>query len=611
MCLQKIKDRVIENFFKNRYLWYIFPISLLIFIFTIGVLYSVNVLKTNHQYYVKSYTKEYMGNKQNLLKKDISFVIQYFIQNPQCKDKKKLIQKLKNIRYENDRYLFIFQYDQKTNSLKPIVNPNMPDSIMGKELSLDELKQKDGIDRSYIYNIVKTLQSSPSGFFEYKFKEPHSKKVSKKLSYVYFYEPLQWYIGTGIHISLLDQTLSEHMRYLEEDIKDLIYQYILLATVVTIILSILIYVILHYISNKQYNVNQYEKILSNIKNELEVYYWVCTFGRDKSLNCIAKSQNNLDHINSLEDILEHVVQNDFNEVKQFFELLLKEQNSKVTEFRISFDGEVHYYKCYCNFIFNQTTKTNELIIVLVDISAYQKTQLKMIDKQLIRIQNKIDKDFLDFINMIAHQWRHPISYINSKMIDLDIEPFDKKEFIKEIENTTEFLSSTIEDFFNIFSNQNSIALLDIAECLENVLKILKPKLIDIDIIKSYGNKPIMTVGSSTKLQQVLMIILKNSIDAFKNHEKSNKKIIIDIKVKQKLLIIKIEDNAGGADQFQLDRLFDMYYTTKHGENKGLGLYLAKLLVENFFFGKIKVKNYKDGFKNTISIPIREEETIEK
>jgi len=64
------------------------------------------------------------------------------------------------------------------------------------------------------------------------------------------------------------------------------------------------------------------------------------------------------------------------------------------------------------------------------------------------------------------------------------------------------------------------------------------------------------------------------------------------------VVLKIQDNAGGIKKKDLDNVFEPYFTTKE-EGTGIGLYLVKLIVENSFEGKIKVKNQKEGAKFTL------------
>uniref|UniRef100_UPI004048AFFD ATP-binding protein n=1 Tax=Aliarcobacter sp. TaxID=2321116 RepID=UPI004048AFFD len=70
------------------------------------------------------------------------------------------------------------------------------------------------------------------------------------------------------------------------------------------------------------------------------------------------------------------------------------------------------------------------------------------------------------------------------------------------------------------------------------------------------------------------------------------------------VFIIIEDNAGGVQKEIINKIFDMYFTTKHKrQGTGLGLYLTKIIIEKKFKGNINVQNGELGSKFLIKLPI--------
>ena len=116
-------------------------------------------------------------------------------------------------------------------------------------------------------------------------------------------------------------------------------------------------------------------------------------------------------------------------------------------------------------------------------------------------------------------------------------------------------------------------------------------------IKIYNRIKIFTFEN--ELLQVILIILENAIDNFKLSNKENKTINIVCKEENKKVILILEDNSGGISVEIIDKIFDPYFTTKFKkEGSGLGLYMAKLLIEQSIGGKLDVlsKDYSTKFK---------------
>ena len=88
-------------------------------------------------------------------------------------------------------------------------------------------------------------------------------------------------------------------------------------------------------------------------------------------------------------------------------------------------------------------------------------------------------------------------------------------------------------------------------------------------------------------------LLQNAKDAFAKQEKPNKYVHIYVRQEQEHSLVSIRDNAGGIFQKNIDEIFTPYTTSKKN-GSGLGLYIAKSVIENNMQGKIWVENRHDG-----------------
>jgi len=222
----------------------------------------------------------------------------------------------------------------------------------------------------------------------------------------------------------------------------------------------------------------------------------------------------------------------------------------------------------------------------------------------------------EMISMIAHQWRQPLAAISASSASielqatlgvLDSEIAQKKS--KEISNFAQHLSKTIDDFRNFFKpNKREIetsydmlisSVLDIiGVSIRNKNISLKQDLHCHDTFHTYPNE----------LKQVILNLLKNAEDALLEKGIENPWISIKTYTKEDYYILEISDNAGGIPANIIDKIFDIYFSTKtKKDGTGLGLYMSRTIIEEHCHGSLTVTNSEIGAMFTISLPRSENE----
>ena len=217
----------------------------------------------------------------------------------------------------------------------------------------------------------------------------------------------------------------------------------------------------------------------------------------------------------------------------------------------------------------------------------------------------------EMLSSIAHQWRQPLNRINSNVAVLRSalrrEPVNHELLVSQtgmIEKNTKYMSDTIEDFANFFHPEKKEVIFFLEDVTNKALSLLEQRTDNVDI-HVISDKNIELFSFEKEYVQVLLIILNNAIDHIEFKDIKKAKIDIFIKEHDGMASLYILDNAGGIDEKIIDRIFDPYYTTKFSrEGMGLGLYMAKMMVENSMHGLLKVRNKNGGACFEIIIPLR-------
>jgi len=214
----------------------------------------------------------------------------------------------------------------------------------------------------------------------------------------------------------------------------------------------------------------------------------------------------------------------------------------------------------------------------------------------------------ELLNMISHQWRQPLSQINSITLDMyltqkkgSLDENNLKNKINAIENTTQYLSQTIDDFTNFFVPEMEPKLFLIKDAIEHCISIINPSINHINLQLTYDSSKYIH-GYITLFQQVVLSIISNSVDIFNAKNISHPYISIKTYDKKPFTFIEISDNGGGILEKYISQVFDLYFSTKNKKNgSGLGLYIAKKILIQHFKGNIFVANFNSGVKFTIRI----------
>ena len=200
---------------------------------------------------------------------------------------------------------------------------------------------------------------------------------------------------------------------------------------------------------------------------------------------------------------------------------------------------------------------------------------------------------------VAHELNNPLAGILtfSKLITKKLHAVQKDseyasifEYLDLISKESARCGQIVKDLL-IFSNSEHDKF-----SKENLLKIIDSSITlishhleinGINLIKDYAEEPIEIFCNANKIQQALMSLLINSIEAMSNNKG---KITINIINENNNVIIRILDEGNGINENDLPNIFEPFYSTKEESGgTGLGLAVAYGIIVNHN-GKIEVEN---------------------
>ena len=133
--------------------------------------------------------------------------------------------------------------------------------------------------------------------------------------------------------------------------------------------------------------------------------------------------------------------------------------------------------------------------------------------------------------------------------------------------------------------------IDVRESVSTALSMMEPQLRqrNMAINSSLPREPVYVEADRIRLEQVLINLLRNALDATKGV--TNPEVTVILSVAEDVLIT-VRDNGVGIDD--LESLFEPFYTTKApGDGVGLGLAISSGIV-NDLGGRLTAKNVSNG-----------------
>lgn len=210
---------------------------------------------------------------------------------------------------------------------------------------------------------------------------------------------------------------------------------------------------------------------------------------------------------------------------------------------------------------------------------------------------------------IAHQWRQPLTELglinfNMKTSMLNHDKVQMMNFYKQSKDIIKNMSATIDDFANFFKPNKDTTIFDVSTCIKEALNIIQTLITQENVNINLNLTDVKINGIPNELIQVLINLVKNSIDAFVINNITTRNIDITMLEENNFVTIKLQDNGGGIPKNKQEIIFEPYFTTKHAsQGTGLGLFISKMICEHGFNGSLHVHSQNNTTTFYLKFPV--------
>ena len=221
---------------------------------------------------------------------------------------------------------------------------------------------------------------------------------------------------------------------------------------------------------------------------------------------------------------------------------------------------------------------------------------------------------------IAHEINNPLQIINaeqklaSTILDDMIAQgeISRSEGIDDVIDSINQISLQVDRCGAIthallkFARQDEPVVVDIdlAELIPDAVALTanKAKVAGVTLDQQVNAGPLVVQGDYGQLQQVLVNLLNNALDAIEETEK-NGRITVAARNDSGRVVVSVADNGGGISPADMEKIFTPFFTTKPvGQGTGLGLSICFGLIEQMG-GRMEVSSRKgEGATMTINLP---------
>lgn len=209
----------------------------------------------------------------------------------------------------------------------------------------------------------------------------------------------------------------------------------------------------------------------------------------------------------------------------------------------------------------------------------------------------------EVVARVAHEMRNPLFGMTAAAQILEMElalDVSQKQLMTSLLKESRRLNNLVEELLDttreLRIKKESVNLRKIIDESISITRVMLEQNC-IAVVKSIPDKDIFLSVDADKIEQVMINLIKNAMEACKTGGIVN----VVVELCDESAVVKVVDNGTGIPEDILDTIFDVFYTTKRA-GTGMGLSISKNIVEAHGGSLAACNNPEGGATFVMTIP---------
>jgi PAS domain S-box-containing protein len=276
------------------------------------------------------------------------------------------------------------------------------------------------------------------------------------------------------------------------------------------------------------------------------------------------------------------------------------------------DGETRWLISRGRYVRNDRDEISELIGVAIDVTAQVKADVELRLQRVEMARMSRVSSMGELTASLAHELNQPLTAIASNAAagsrllaqgPPDLEMF--KELLADVSADARRAGDIIHGIHHFVRKSEGIRRsLNLNEIVREVLRLLHSDLLGRMTTAETELLPSLPAveADPVHLQQVLLNLLMNSLEAMQHTPVERRRVVICTKHEADGFVsVSVRDYGSGLPKDDLARVFAHFYSTKPN-GMGMGLTIVRSIVEAHG-GKLSAENTEDGARFSFRLPV--------